>query len=298
MAEAIGLVVGFVGLAGLFSTCVDCFKLVQVYDSRSADYEILQTMLDNQQFHFMAWGKACGFMDPDRMNSRFNDAVSDLRNERIEETMEGIKSLLTNGDHLKEKYGLKHFHGLSSEIYSLYRTRIEEETDAVTPEIRITHVPSSEWRKLKPRAGILPWLKVLVIMTNSPATAFETPDDIRPLSQASPLDGDPESVVRGKSIRLAINSRTLLNILKKISGFNVSPKNNVLVYPFKPLLVCYTSLRRYVDGTKDKLEKLGRLNDYQSTGLTVEYGPNGSNRAGNDVTHGASGTELGKPNEC
>lgn len=135
-------------------------------------------------------------------------------------------------------------------------------------------------------------------MTNSPATAFETPDDIRPLSQASPLDGDPESVVRGKSIRLAINSRTLLNILKKISGFNVSPKNNVLVYPFKPLLVCYTSLRRYVDGTKDKLEKLGRLNDYQSTGLTVEYGPNGSNRAGNDVTHGASGTELGKPNEC
>lgn len=71
MAEAIGLVVGFVGLAGLFSTCVDCFKLVQVYDSRSSDYEILQTMLDNQQFHFMAWGKACGFMNPDRMNSRY-----------------------------------------------------------------------------------------------------------------------------------------------------------------------------------------------------------------------------------
>lgn len=69
--EAVGLVVGFAGLAGLFSTCVDCFKLVQVYDSRSRDYEIFQTMLDNQQFHFMVWGKACGFMDADRMNSRF-----------------------------------------------------------------------------------------------------------------------------------------------------------------------------------------------------------------------------------
>ena len=69
--EPAGLAVGFVGLAGLFSTCVDCFKLVQVYDSRSCDYEILQTMLDNQQFHFMAWAKACGFMDPDRTNLRY-----------------------------------------------------------------------------------------------------------------------------------------------------------------------------------------------------------------------------------
>ena len=69
MAEAVGLAVGFIGLVGLFSTCVDCFKLVQIYESRSSDYEVLQTMLDNQQFHFMAWGKACGFMEPGRINS-------------------------------------------------------------------------------------------------------------------------------------------------------------------------------------------------------------------------------------
>jgi hypothetical protein len=75
MAEPVGLAVGFIGLAGLFSTCVDCFKLVQVYDSRSHDYEILQTMLDNQQFHFMAWGKACGFMNPDRINRRSNSLI-------------------------------------------------------------------------------------------------------------------------------------------------------------------------------------------------------------------------------
>ena len=71
MAEPVGLVVGFIGLAGLFSTCVDSFKLVEVYNSRSEDYDLLQTMLDNQQFSFMAWGKACGFMDPDRMNMRY-----------------------------------------------------------------------------------------------------------------------------------------------------------------------------------------------------------------------------------
>jgi hypothetical protein len=77
MAEPIGLAVGFIGLAGLFSTCVDCFKLVQVYNSRSSDYESLQTMLDNQQFHFMAWGRACGFMDAERVNTR-SDSVSKM----------------------------------------------------------------------------------------------------------------------------------------------------------------------------------------------------------------------------
>ena len=63
MAEPIGLALGFAGLVGIFTSCVDCFKLVQVYQRRNRDFDILQTMLDNQQFHFMAWGRACNFMD-------------------------------------------------------------------------------------------------------------------------------------------------------------------------------------------------------------------------------------------
>jgi hypothetical protein len=63
MAEAIGLALGFAGLVGVFTSCVDCFKLVQVYRHQHGDYDVYQTMLDNQQFHFMAWGQACGFMD-------------------------------------------------------------------------------------------------------------------------------------------------------------------------------------------------------------------------------------------
>lgn len=68
MAEVAGLVTGFVGLAGLFSTCVDCFKLIQVYRSRQDDFDTLQTMLDNQQFPLLAWGRACGFMDTATQN--------------------------------------------------------------------------------------------------------------------------------------------------------------------------------------------------------------------------------------
>jgi hypothetical protein len=63
MAETIGLTLGFAGIVGVFTSCVDCFKLVQVYRRKSREYGTLQTMLDNQQFHFMVWGQACGFAE-------------------------------------------------------------------------------------------------------------------------------------------------------------------------------------------------------------------------------------------
>ena len=106
--EATGLVVGFVGLAGLFSACVNCFKLVRVYHSRNEDYDLLQTMLDNQQF-LMAWGRACGFRKMETSNPRFDghDPVAVARNTRIETTLDSIQALLTNTDRLKAKYGLR-----------------------------------------------------------------------------------------------------------------------------------------------------------------------------------------------
>ncbi|KAJ4356750.1 uncharacterized protein N0V89_004786 [Didymosphaeria variabile] len=107
MTEVVGLAVGFIGLAGLFSTCVDAFKLVQICGSRTADYGVLQTMLDNQQFQLMAWGKACGFMEEDHVNPIFDDHSSAHRNRRIEDTLERIRSLLVNAEKLKEVYGLK-----------------------------------------------------------------------------------------------------------------------------------------------------------------------------------------------
>ncbi|KAF2181388.1 hypothetical protein K469DRAFT_740828 [Zopfia rhizophila CBS 207.26] len=432
--EPAGLAVGFAGLAGLFSTCVDCFKLVQVYDSRSSDYGILQTMLDNQQFHFMAWGKACGFMDPDRTNSRFDDPMSGLRNERIEETMERIKSLLTNGDNLKEKYGLKvqrapigskfiedaalsafsrafqstkafrntslqrksqitgsirwavndrdkfdrlvqNLRDLLDDLTKLAEdigvtdsqrliveyememiddepsleaitaasacdgddgmlsqaatrrlkvvkeqsmanqsvrfddsvsmisfqrytpsvsTLIGGEEDGVVQEIGITRVPLSEWRKMKTRAGIVPWLKVLVIATSSSTSVSEMRDYIRPLSRANTLDGNAETTVQERPLRLAINSQTLLSTLRKITAYNFSPKHNVLVYPFKPLLIYYNSLRNYFTGTREKLEMLRGPTDTQTTDMAVEWNSNKSKVAPEGTAGEPSGAEPEK----
>ncbi|KAI9710913.1 MAG: hypothetical protein M1820_002348 [Bogoriella megaspora] len=109
MAEPFGLALGFAGLVGVFTACVDCFKMVQVYQKRGPDFDILQTMLDNQQFHFMAWGRACGFMDLERpdLQIRFDDPSSQEKNGRIHQTMGMLHSLLKDGNKLKSKYGLK-----------------------------------------------------------------------------------------------------------------------------------------------------------------------------------------------
>jgi len=78
VAEVAGLA------AGLFSTCVDCFKLLQVYRSRQDDLDASQAILDDQQFQLMAWGRACAFMDAATHNEKFDDPMDAVRNERIE----------------------------------------------------------------------------------------------------------------------------------------------------------------------------------------------------------------------
>ncbi|KAF2656120.1 hypothetical protein K491DRAFT_657139 [Lophiostoma macrostomum CBS 122681] len=402
MAEVIGLAVGFVGLAGLFSTCVDCFKLVQVYDSRTRDYRILQDALDNQQFHFMVWGMACGFMDQERPNTRFDDPMSAARNRRIESTLECVQSLLTNGDDLKKKYGLKVHRAPAgakmiegpppsafSKVFqttkdfwntSLQRkdqmsgsvrwvvhdkerfeqlvqnlrdfledlakftsdmgvtesqrlivkyelemiddetslkaiaeasacddgddlvshaasrrlskvraqsvanqsvafddsvsmasqrqyapsisTLVEEDDEGVAQELGVTRVPLSQWRKVKTRAGIVPWLKVLIVGTGPPASSSsELEDNIKTLSRTDTLDADWEPTSTDRPIRLAINSRTLLDVLRKVIGYRFSPKRNVLVHPFKPLLVFDTELSRFLMDTQRMLAKLKSLRD-------------------------------------
>jgi Ras family protein A len=45
--EPIGLAVGVAGLAGLFSTCIECFNIVQRGRYLGRDYLILETKYTN-----------------------------------------------------------------------------------------------------------------------------------------------------------------------------------------------------------------------------------------------------------
>lgn len=71
--EAAGLVrvLGVAGLAGLFSSCMDCFELVQHGRYLGRDYLLVETKFENLKLRFLTWGRACGLMDEDSSESVF-----------------------------------------------------------------------------------------------------------------------------------------------------------------------------------------------------------------------------------
>lgn len=101
--EAIGLGVGVAGLAGLFSTCIDCFQLVQRGRYFGKEYLLLETKFTNQRLRLLSWGRACGFEGSDRYDERLDD--EELRS-RIEATLIHLIALFTDGNIIKSRYGL------------------------------------------------------------------------------------------------------------------------------------------------------------------------------------------------
>jgi hypothetical protein len=89
-------------------------------------------------------------------------------------------------------------------------------------------------------------------------------DDITPVSRTDTLDVDLEPTSSDKPIRLAINSKTLLDVLRKVTGYRFSPKRNVLVYSFKPLVIFDTELSRFLEITRGKLANLMDVQDKTS----------------------------------
>ncbi|KAF2786684.1 small s protein [Melanomma pulvis-pyrius CBS 109.77] len=58
MAEAAGLVVGVVALAGLFNNTVECFEFVQLGRTFGKNFQTSQLKLDNARLRLSRWGKS------------------------------------------------------------------------------------------------------------------------------------------------------------------------------------------------------------------------------------------------
>lgn len=104
MAEAAGLVFGAVGLAGLFSTCLDCFDVVQQGRGINQEYRTLTAVLNIQAFKFRAWGKACGLMPGYKYDERLDEPE---RRRGIVEALDCLAALFRDSEKLKTRYGLK-----------------------------------------------------------------------------------------------------------------------------------------------------------------------------------------------
>lgn len=132
---------------------------------------------------------------------------------------------------------------------------LEEDVEVGLQPVEVKRVPADEWRKVKTRQGIFSWLPILLAYTKATTPASdisitksdpsESRESWRFLRRENTLDGVDQSLVsQPDPSRLAVNSRILLATLERITTDNIPETNNVLIYPFKYLLVYEDRIRR------------------------------------------------------
>ncbi|GAB1319686.1 hypothetical protein MFIFM68171_09896 [Madurella fahalii] len=106
MADIVGLSVGIISLAGLFSNCVDAFAYVKAGQSLERNLAILLVKLDVEKARLVSWGNAVGIA---RALNNGRDAI--LNDPAIEATirsvLESIRLLLTDSKRLQDKYAVE-----------------------------------------------------------------------------------------------------------------------------------------------------------------------------------------------
>jgi hypothetical protein len=95
----VGEALGAIGLAALFSTCVECFGYFRGSQRMEKDCEIFMVKLDIEKSRLLVWGNSVGLLDitNQRRNPILeNAATSDL----LGRCLRNIESLLTDTDRL------------------------------------------------------------------------------------------------------------------------------------------------------------------------------------------------------
>ncbi|KAF2454419.1 prion-inhibition and propagation-domain-containing protein [Lineolata rhizophorae] len=103
MGEPVGAVLGAVGLAGLFTSCVEAFGYFKATQTLDADLDILLVKLDIEKAKLLVWGNAVGILE-EEWHRRITQALS---TESLEKCLKSIEKLLTDSDELRRTYGVK-----------------------------------------------------------------------------------------------------------------------------------------------------------------------------------------------
>ncbi|CZR70298.1 uncharacterized protein PAC_20200 [Phialocephala subalpina] len=101
--EAVGLAVGVASLAGLFSTCVECFNYIDLGRNYECDSEILFAKFHIQRVRLCLWGQLVGLAGGIEEENLKILAQQELG---LTLCLRGIQTILTNSKDLIEKYGL------------------------------------------------------------------------------------------------------------------------------------------------------------------------------------------------
>ncbi|KAL8854796.1 MAG: hypothetical protein Q9221_000302 [Calogaya cf. arnoldii] len=96
----------FIGIAALFTTCVQCFEYFKAATTLRGDFEILLLKLEIEQERFLIWGEDTGIGNSDYDEQSLFDGDS-KRQELVRRCLYAIRGLLENAEELKPKYGVQ-----------------------------------------------------------------------------------------------------------------------------------------------------------------------------------------------
>ncbi|KAK0516272.1 hypothetical protein JMJ35_000875 [Cladonia borealis] len=95
-----------VGVATLFSTCVECFKYFKAGQAQHTDYELLELEFDLIKSRMLIWGNAIGIGNVVEGAGTTEDDTSEPMS-LLARSLNAIKSLLEDYKTLQDKYGLR-----------------------------------------------------------------------------------------------------------------------------------------------------------------------------------------------
>ena len=103
MAEAVGLTIGSVALASLFTTCVDCFEYVQLGRQFGTNYQRSLLKLDIVKLRLSRWADAVN-----ESQQHYNVAVGSANEaQKVQEILGEIIELFANAEKVSAKYKMK-----------------------------------------------------------------------------------------------------------------------------------------------------------------------------------------------
>jgi hypothetical protein len=103
MAEAVGLTMGSVALASLFTTCIDCFEYVQLGRQFGTNYQRSLLKLDIVKLRLSRWADAVN-----ESQQRYNVAIGSANEaQKVQEILGEIIELFANTEKVSAKYKMK-----------------------------------------------------------------------------------------------------------------------------------------------------------------------------------------------
>ncbi len=106
-----------IGIAALFTTCIECFEYFKAASDLRRSYEVLLVKLEIQQERLLVWGDVIGIGSDELDSVEKDKTLSDL----TKRCLSTIRSLLQDTEILKSRYGLR---AVTSGEKAIHRTSL------------------------------------------------------------------------------------------------------------------------------------------------------------------------------